>query len=100
MGIFSVMIIADGVVPPIRMSPFPAVEAFQAVRSGDKPDIAGAQVEILVPDQADVFNAVPGVSLGNHGRLNDDGCRNHHRRRYDNRRYIKPHLTIRLNDTT
>ena len=89
-GIFSVTIIANGVVPPIRMTAFPAVETFQAVRPGDEPDIAGAKIEILVPDEADVFDTVPSVSVGNHGRLDDDGWRwrNHYRRRNHNRRHI------------
>ncbi len=100
-GIFSVTIIANGVIPPIRMTAFPAVKTFEAVRSGNEPDIAGTKIEILVTDKTDVFDTVPCIGLGNHGRLNDDGWR----RRYDHwrcnhyRRHIKSHLAIRLNDT-
>jgi hypothetical protein len=98
MGIFSVTIIASGVASPISMAALPAMEAFQPVRSGDQPDIAWSQIEILVPDQADVFDTIPSVSLGNHYWPNLHGRGNHHWRKR-NCRQQQPHLPIWLHHT-
>jgi len=87
-GVFSETIIASGVVSPISMTTFPAVETFQPVWPGNQPDIASSQVEILVPDQTDVFDAIPSVCLWNHDRFNHHGWGNHHCRLKRNRRQV------------
>ncbi|MGA2243970.1 MAG: hypothetical protein ABSH48_03130 [Verrucomicrobiota bacterium] len=99
-GIFSETIIASGVVSPIRMTPFPAMEAIQAVRSGDQPDITWPQIEIPVAYQTDVFDTIPSVSLGNHYWLNRHCRRHHHCRRKRNRRHKQRDLPIGLNHTS
>ena len=99
MGIFSVTIVASGVVSPISMATFPSMESFQPVRSGDQPNIAWSQIEILVPHQTDVFDTIPSVSLGNKYWPNLHGWGNHHCRRKRNRRQQQPHLPVRLNHT-
>jgi len=92
-GVFSVMIIARGV------ATFPAMEALQPVRSSDEPDITKSQIEILVSDQADVFDAIPSVSLGNHYWPDLHHWGNQHCRRKLNRRQQHPHLPVRRNHT-
>ena len=98
-GVFSVTIIARGVVSPIRMTSFPSMKAFQPVRSGDQPDIAGSQIEILVPHQSDILHTIPSVSLGNHYGCNLHSGGNHHCWGKRNRRQIHPHLPVGLNYT-
>ena len=73
-GIFSVTIIASRVATPISVATFPSMETCQPVWSGDQPDITGSQIEILIPHQADIFDPIPSVILGDH-----DGCFHHDR---------------------
>src|ERR1035441_5870218 len=63
-----VTVVADGVVQPIGMAPFPSMEAVQPERFTEEPDVAGSQIVILVANEADVFVAVPGVAVRDHHR--------------------------------
>src|ERR1039457_257239 len=82
----SVTVVADGVVPPAGMAPFPSMEAVQPERFAEQPDIAGAKIVILVVNEADVFVAVPCVAVGNHHR-------NHfHRCRSDNDHWLRGYI--------
>ena len=99
MGVFPETIIASGVVSPISMPPFPAMETCQPVRPGNQPDITRPQIEILVPHHTDVFDPIPSVSLGHHGGFNHHCWRHHHGWRKCNCWYHQPHLPIRLYDT-
>lgn len=78
MAVSAEMIIPSGVVPPIAMAIFPAMETIQTVRIGDDPDVAGSQIIILAAHETDVFIAIPNVFVRNHYRLRNRGI--HHRR--------------------
>ena len=99
MSISSVTIVAGGVAAPIRMATYPAMETCQPVRSGDQPDITGSQIEVLVPHQTDVFDAIPSVSLGNHNWFNLHGWSHHHGWRKLNGWQPDPDLSVWLNHT-
>ena len=77
MGIFSVTIIANAVVSPIRMVSFIAMETLQPVSISDQPDITGSQIEILAINDTDVFDTIPDVSFRNHYRSLYHQCRCH-----------------------
>ena len=80
------MVIANGVVPPINMFSFPAMETLLTEGFTEQPDMAGPQIVILVTNQADVFVAIPGITVRNHYRVHfhrwrshiDHGLRGHH----------------------
>lgn len=89
MGISSETIIANGVVPPIRMVSFPSMETIKPPRFTIYPDIAGSQIHIHAVHETDVFITIPGVTVGNQCyRSYRDRWRNDHRRRrnHDRRR--------------
>jgi len=56
-------IVTNGVLAPIAMAPLPPVESLQTEWVCDQPDIAGSQIIILIPYEANVFDAVPGVII-------------------------------------
>jgi len=89
-------IVANGMLPPIGMMPFPPVETFHSERFTDQPDIARSQIKRLVADETDIFDAIPGVIVRNHDWL----CRHHdHRwRRSHNHHWHESHLAIWLKD--
>jgi hypothetical protein len=87
-GVLSETIITRGVVSPISMSSFPSMETVQPLRSGQQPDIASSQIEILVPHETDIFDTIPSVSLWNHYRLNRHSWRHDYRWLKRNRRQI------------
>ena len=64
-AIRAVMVIANGVAPPIRMPAYPAMKTSQPDGIADYPDVAGPQVVILVANDADIFVTVPNVIIGN-----------------------------------
>jgi hypothetical protein len=76
-AIGSEMIIANGVVSPIRMTSFPSVETIHPEWVGDKPDIANSQIEILATNETDVFVAIPDVTVRNHYGLLYHRLRSH-----------------------
>ena len=97
-GISSETIIANGVVSPIRMVSFPAMEALQTVRATSQPDIASSQIEIRATNDTNVFDTIPDVTVRNHYWL--DRCRSHyHRSRSRNYQWLKSHCSIRINYT-
>jgi hypothetical protein len=55
---------------PVGMVSFPSMKAFQPDRVGDNPDIAGPQIIILVAYNADVFDAIPDITIGNYANVN------------------------------
>ena len=97
-------VIANGVVPPIRMASFPAMETLQPERFTEQPDIARSQIVILVAHETDVFVTIPGVTVRNHGRGGIDGggrCGIDHWLRSHHHEGPNPcHPSIWLNDTT
>ena len=106
-GIFSETIIANGVLPPISMAPFPSMETLQPEWFSDQPDIARSQIEILVTNDTDEFVTIPGISVGNHDWLLDHRSRSDiHRLRSDIHRtgcnihhWPEHYPSIWLNDT-
>ncbi len=64
-GIFSEMVIPNGVVSPIRIVSFPATKTLQPDWITGQPDITRSQIEIRATNDADVFNAIPNVTVGN-----------------------------------
>ena len=98
-GIFSEAIIANGVLPPIRMVSFPSMKTLQPDWITDQPDTASSQIEILVTNQTDVFAIKLDVTVRNHDWLLDHRLRgNIHRRRSHNDR-LETYRPIWLNDT-
>jgi len=96
----SVMVIANGVIPPISMASFPSMETIQPERFTKQPDIAGSQIVILVTHETDVFVTIPGVAVRDHYRSHFHRWWSYiHRRRGHNHEWLKRHLSIRLNDT-
>jgi hypothetical protein len=93
MGVISETIIANGVVPPIRMIPFPSMEKHQPVWRKVHPDIARSQIEIHATNETDVFKTIPDVSVRNHY------WRIYHRCRSRNYQWLERYLPIWLNDT-
>jgi hypothetical protein len=93
-AIFPVIVIANGVVPPIGMASFPSMETIQPEGFTEQPDIAGSQIVILVADEADVLVTIPDVAVGDHygSRLYIDRGRGH------NHQWLKCHPSIRFND--
>src|ERR1039458_9139156 len=81
-----VTVIADSVVPPAGMAPFPSMEAVQPERFAEQPDVAGSQIVILVANKTDVFVAVPGVAVRNHHRSH------FHHWRADNDHWLRGHI--------
>ena len=71
LSIVTIEVIADGMITPVGMNPFPGMEAHRAVGIQGQPDVAGSKIVILVANNADVFDAVPDVVVWN--RLNRDG---------------------------
>ncbi|GEM_PF-1426981 len=78
MGVFSVIIIASGVVSPITMVSFPSMETLQPEWFTDQPEIARSQIEILVTNDTDVFDTIPDVTVRNHYWRLYQRCRSHH----------------------
>src|ERR1039458_288252 len=82
MGVFSVNIIASGVVSPITMVSFPSMETLQPERFSDQPDIARSQIKILITNETDEFDPIPDVTFRNHYWLLYHQLRSHiHRSR-------------------
>ena len=82
-SIITIILIANGVVAPVRMDSFPVVKACHTNRIKRQPDIAHSQIKILSADNADIFVTVPDVSIGDayihcdcrrRCRRNDHGC--------------------------
>lgn len=75
----AVVVIADGMHPPIGMPPHPHIETLHAGAIANDPDIAGAQIIRYPTNVPDVFEAVPDIDIRN--------FHFHHRcRGYDDRR--------------
>ena len=96
MVVVSITIIANGVGSPVTMVSFPSMETLQPERFTDQPDIAGSQIEILVTDETDIFDPIPGVIVRNHYRFHG---RHHHRCRSHHHDGLECHPAIRLHHT-
>lgn len=64
-SIAAVEFIADGMVAPVGMNPFPVVETRRAVNIQSQPDVVGSQIVILAAHNADIFDPVPDISIRN-----------------------------------
>ena len=94
-------VIANGVGSPIGMASFPSMETIQAEGVTDQPDIACSQIEILVANETDVFDTIPGVTVRNHGgRLHHQRRRHIHCRRRHHYEWLERQPSIWLNYAT
>jgi len=96
----SIMVVANGVVPPISMASFPSVKTLQPEWFTEHPDIARSQIVILVTNEADIFVTIPGVAVRNHyGRhFHRWRSRIYHWLRSHNHEWLKRHPAIWLDD--
>ena len=97
-GVFPETIIANSVVSPIRMVPFPSMETLQPDRVTGQPDIAGSQIEIRATNDPDEFDTVPNVTVRNHYWLHRRRS-HHHRCRSCNYQRLKSRCSIWINYT-
>ena len=107
MGIVSETIVVNEVRPPVRMSADPDVEMIDPDRVADQPDVAGAEVKILIAHDADVFITVPYIIIGNHTHIHNDSRRrrwwfrlDHDRRWRCHHDGFKGHAAIGLHHAT
>jgi hypothetical protein len=98
-----VMVVADGVVPPVRMAAFPAMKTLQPEGVAEEPEIAGPEIVTLIPHEPDIFVTIPDVIVRNHDRGGIDdrgrGRIDHGLRRHHHEGPYPCHPSIRLNDT-
>src|SRR5580698_9675054 len=73
LGVAAIFIVVNGVLGPVVMLAFPAVEEGQTVAGQRQPHIAGTQIVILVADHADVFGAI--IHIGIRNTTNGDSDR-------------------------
>jgi len=86
--VVAVTFIVNGMVVPIRMNPFPVMEARQAEGFTNDPDIARSQIVIATANDTHILVAIPNVII-----------RSRHLHRYRGwRRRFNHHATIRPND--
>jgi hypothetical protein len=97
MAIVSVMIIANGVVSPIRMTSFPSMETIEPEWVTDQPDVTKSQIEILVPNETNIFVTIPDVTIRNHYWSR---CFSHNYWCRCNHHWCERHPPIWLNYTT
>ena len=98
-SVVAIEFVADGMVAPVGMTPFPIVEARRAASIQGQPDVVGSQIIILATNNADKFDAVPDISIRNadfhrNGRSGNcyHGCRqlDFHRRSRNLHRDYRP----------
>lgn len=65
MGITAVKVVTNGMGVPIRVDSFPVMKTRRANGIKWQPDVPGSQIVILITDDADEFNTIPDVSIGN-----------------------------------
>ena len=63
LGVATIIIVVNRLLGPILMVAFPAMEECQTVARHWQPRVTGAQIVILVPDEADVFGAIPDIAI-------------------------------------
>ena len=91
LGVATIFIVVNRLPGPVVMVAFPAMEVCQTVGRHRQPHVTGAQIVILVPDEADVFGAIPYIAIrdthghSDHGRgRRGDDDRGRRWWRYDN----------------
>ncbi len=99
-------VVVNEVRPPVRMSADPDMEMIDPDRVADQPDVARAEVKILIAYDPDVFITVPYIIIGNHTHIHSDSGRrgwlrlDHDRRGRCHHDGFKSHSAIGLHHAT